>query len=205
MPPRSFFPKGGNLQLKTVPSCPAHNNAKSGDDQYLLAHISMHTARGGNLAQRVFLRSIAPQLKRSVAFRENLARRSVQMGDGAVAYPVDVKRFDHFFDHLCYALYFDRYRTQFDDRTHSINHCYLSLSTSDPDELQRSVLLSEMLHEFHDSFPTMVEKYEADRIDELVYQNRIIDPAGVNASITMAHTFYGLFDVVSLLTRRVAR
>ncbi len=200
-PPKSFFPKGRNLQLKTVPSCPTHNNSKSGDDQYLLAHITISAAAGDNLAKQIFMRSIAPQLKRARKFASGIARGSIQMAEGAVAYPVDVKRFDHFFDHLCYALYFDRYGARFDERKHLLTHHYLSLTTHDPEELRRLALLSESLHVFYEQFSSFVES-NADQGDVVVYQNKIIDPAGPDASITIAHTFYSVFNVVSLLTRR---
>ena len=201
-PPKSFFPRGGNLQLKTVPSCPAHNNSKSGDDQYLLAHITISAAAADNLAKQIFMRSIAPHLRRAPKFAKGIARGSIQMDQGAAAYPVDVKRFDHFFDHLCYALYFDRYGARFDERNHLLTQHYLSLTTHDPEELRHLALLSESLRVFYEQFGSFVESYDAGHIDEVVYQNKIIDPAGPDASITIAHTFYGVFDVVSLLTRR---
>src|SRR5438552_2070932 len=131
--PKSFFPNGGNLQPKTVPSCPAHNNSKSGDDQYLLAHITISAAAADNLAKQIFMRSIGPHLRRAPKFAKGTARGSIRMDEGAVAYPVDVKRFDHFFDHLCYALYFDRYGARFDERNHLLTQHYLSLTTHDPD------------------------------------------------------------------------
>ena len=202
LPPKSFFPKGGNLQLKTVPSCPEHNNAKSDDDQYLLAHISIHAARGDNLAKKVFVKSIEPQIGRRPAFRDLLTDESIRGGDGAVAYRVDMARFDNFFDHLCHALYFDRYGSPFDDRTHTLGHCYFSLASSDPGERQRMAMLETMLGDFYHRCAAMIERYEADRLGEIVYQNKFIDPAGPAASITIAHTFYGVFEVASLLTRR---
>ena len=125
------------------------------------------------------------------------------MDEGAVAYRLDVKRLDSFFDHLCCAIYFDRFDTQFDERTHSVAHRYLSLTSSDPEELRSLALLAEGLRLFYDGFGALVETYEADRIDEIVYANKIIDPVGRDASITIAHTFYGVFDVVSFLTLRV--
>jgi len=62
-------------------------------------------------------------------------------------------------------------------------------------------LLSESLHVFYEQFSSFVES-NADQGDVVVYQNKIIDPAGPDASITIAHTFYSVFNVVSLLTRR---
>ena len=70
VPPKSFFPRGGNLQLMTVPSCEEHNNAKSDDDQYLLAHITLHAASGDNLAKKVFIRFVrAPARKKAAVLR----------------------------------------------------------------------------------------------------------------------------------------
>jgi hypothetical protein len=202
MPPKAFFPRGGTLQLKTVPSCPDHNNAKSGDDQYLLAHITIHAASGDNLAKQIFMRSILPQLKRAPKFAAGIARGSIRMDEGAVAYSVDVRRFDRFFDHLCYALYFDRYHARFDEHVHLLSHHYLSLTTDDPEEVRRLASLSDWLRVYYVEFSSSVESHVDDHIDEVVYQNRIIDPVGPHASITIAHTFYGVFDVVSLLTQR---
>lgn len=202
MPPKSFFPKGGDLQLKTVPSCTMHNNDKSGDDQYLLAHICMNAAGGENLPKQIFLRSIAPFLPRSEKFLQSLTSGSIDLPNGARKYKVDTARFDNFFDHLSCAIYFDRYGVPLDDRRHEIHHCYLSLITEDPAEVQRRQLLTSMLGTFYRDSQDMITTYEADKINESVYQNRIIDPAGKEASITIAQTFYGIFDVVSLFTQK---
>lgn len=49
-----------------------------------------------------------------------------------------------------------------------------------------------------------MEHFEADKIDEVVYSNAVMDPIGTEGSITIAHTFYGVFEVVSLLSRKSA-
>jgi hypothetical protein len=202
IPPRPFFPKGGNLQLKTVPSCKQHNNDKSGDDQYLLAHICMNAAGGENLPKPIFLRSISPFLHRNEAFRKTLAEGSINLPDGTRKYKVNTIRFDNFFDHLSCALYFDRYGEPLDDRKHKIHHCYLSLTTENSEEVRARGDLTSMLGHFYRNYQEVISKYEADKINESVYQNKIIDPVGKEASITIAHTFYGIFNVVSLLTRQ---
>lgn len=202
-PPKSFFPPKANLQLKTVPSCEKHNNAKSGDDQYLLAHICMNTGAGGNLPKTIFLRSIVPQLEFSEKFHKRLADGAKPLPGGAVAYKVDLERFDAFFDSLCHAVYFDRYGTPIDHSRHALSHIYLSLRTDDPLELMRRKLLTEMLDYFFENAEGMIKNYEAAKLSEVVYQNKIIDPAGsAAASVTIAHAFYGIFNVVSLLTQQ---
>lgn len=201
-PPKAFFPKGGNLQLKTVPSCPAHNNSKSGDDMYVLVQICLNAARGQNLAASIFNRSVIGALKRSPAFRAALNDGAEWMGNGARRYQVDTSRFDSFFDSLCCALFYERYHIRFDPSLHEMNHIYLSFRSDDAD-YQRSVDdTRNSMAPFFDAFADRVEHYEAAKIDEVVYGNRIIDPAGARASITIAHSFYGCFEVLSLLTTK---
>lgn len=202
VPPRSFFPKGAGLKLRTVPSCTVHNNDKSNDDQYLLAHICINAGRGDNLAARIFTRSIEPQLGRSKRFWENLVEGAERMPTGAVRYPVDLERFDRFFDHLARAIFFDKYRTPLDSASYRISHTYLSLDTSDPGELLRRRFLTSMLGMFFREASDFVAHYDAARVDEAVYQNKVIAPPGGKGSITIAHTFYGVFDVVSLLSEK---
>jgi hypothetical protein len=202
IPPKSFFPdKGRNLQMKTVPSCKVHNNDKSNDDQYLLAHICINAASEDNLAKKVFMRSIAPQLKRSEKFRQNLAIDSVKLPDGSVLYKTDVLRFDNFFDHLSYALYFDKFSEQFDESHFKVRHIYLDLQTKDLIRQAERKFVIASYGKYFQEFDELITKYEADKIDEVIYQNKIIAPLNQQGSITIFHTFYGVFNVVSLLTR----
>ena len=203
-PPRCFFPRGPNLnlQLKTVPACELHNNAKSGDDQFLLAHICLNASKGPGLPREIFNRSISPQLDRSQGFHASLATGAKHFKDGTAAFQVDLLRFDCFFSHLCWAIFFDRYGVAFNDSTHVINHIYFSLSTKEPHEIALRKMLNEMLKVFRDDFEAHIERYEAAKAAESVYANQIIDPARHHGSITIVHTFYGIFEVVSMLSRR---
>ncbi len=202
VPPKSFFPKGCGLQLKTVPSCAEHNNAKSDDDQYLLAHISMHAASENTIAKQRFMRSIEPHLHRSPGFHRLLRDGSIPLPGGARKYKVDTRRFDNFFDHLACAIYFDRYGTPLNRATHRVQHVYLSLLDEDPEEQARRKFLVMSLGHFYEDFQSMISSYDPGRVnDESIYANKVIDPAGPQGSTTIAHTFYGVFDVVSLLTR----
>lgn len=205
-PPRCFFPKGSglNLQLKTVPSCKYHNNSKSSDDQYLLAHICLNASKGPSLARDIFERSILKQIKRSSKFRSTIVSGSEHFADGTAHYKVDLERFDNFFNHLCWALYFDRYGVPFDDSTHAISHTYFTLTTDDPGELQLRGMLSGFLENFRLDYLSQISHYEAAKVSETVYANQIIDPIGIEGSITIIHTFYGIFEVASMLSRRWA-
>jgi hypothetical protein len=161
----------------------------------------MNAGGGDNLAKRIFLRSIAPSLNRGEGFRKSLVAGSVDLPGGARKYRVDTSRFDNFFNHLSFAVYFDRYGVPLDRRKHRQHHSYLSLITTDQDELRRRAFLTSMLGTFYRDFEALITTYEADKINESVYGNKIIDPGGKDASITIAHSFYGVFHAVSLLTR----
>lgn len=203
IPPRSFFLRAEGLQLKTIPSCVEHNNAKSSDDQYVLAQICIGASYGKGLPREIFNRSIAPQLTRSPAFRELLVAGSKTMPDGSRLYKVDIARFDKFFDHLAAGLFFDRYQRILNRAKYSVGHVYPDLydEDSEGDIMSRQVVM--MLGHLFAEFKDKIVHYEADRIDELVYMYRIMDPFGPEASITIVHTFYGLFDVVTFLTHRI--
>lgn len=201
-PPKAFFPKGGNLQLKTVPSCAIHNNGKSKDDLYLLTHISINAGSGENLPKKIFTRSILPGLIRSPAFRAALNEGAEWIGGGARRYPVDLARFDDFFDGFVSAVYFDRYGCRFSDQKHRLRHVYVSLESDDPFHQAAVKLAKNLTQEFFDANAEMVSHFEAAKIDEVVYANSIMDPCGPDASITIAHVFYGVFRVVSYLTVR---
>jgi hypothetical protein len=200
-PPKAFFPRGGNLQLRTVPSCIEHNNGKSKDDQYLLTHICLHAAEGGNLPGQVFRRSILPALERSPGFRDLMNDGAEWLERGVRRYPVDTRRFDGFFDGFVHAIFFDRYGVRLTTATHRMRHVYSSLVSDDPSHRIEVAHAKWMTGRFFAEHETMVSRFEAAGIDDAVYSNAIVDPAGTELSITIAHVFYGVFEVVSLLTR----
>lgn len=202
VPPRCFFPKGvGHQELLTVPSCPKHNTAKSNDDQYVLAQICINAGLGENLAKQVFVRSIAPQLARSPAFAARIAQGSKTLPNGWREYPVDVERLDRFFDHLVHALVFAKYGRRLDSRQHRIAHHYLSLTSGNPSEQAQRDFLVRALGHLSSEFAEFQQRFDAASVVEPVYEYRLFAPAGTDASLTFRHFFYGVFEVVSLLTR----
>lgn len=117
-----------------------------------------------------------------------------------VRYPVDISRFDNFFDSLSHAVYFDKFGRRFDPVTHTIKHVYLSLSSDDDFHNAKAECLRSTMEVFFNNFIEQIEHFEADRLDEIVYANDIMAPGGADGSITIAHTFYGVFEVVSLMS-----
>ncbi|NUB04638.1 hypothetical protein FW320_00305 [Azospirillum sp. Vi22] len=201
-PPKSFFPKGGGLQLKTVRSCENHNNKKSHDDQYVLAQICMNAARADNAAKRSFLVSIEPQLKHSERFKRLLADGAQRLPNGSYRYPVNINRINNFFDSLCCAIFFDKYGSHFNSDTHEMQHVYANFHSDDREHNEQVELVFSSFNDFFEEFRERVEKFEADKIDEVIYSNRIFASDGKNLSITIAHTFFGVFEVISLLTHK---
>ncbi|MFN2399461.1 MAG: hypothetical protein ABR543_12605 [Gemmatimonadaceae bacterium] len=84
VPPKSFFTKADNVQLKAAPSCDEQNSKKSGDDQYLLTQVTINAAAGDN--------------------------------------PVDIDRFDRFFDNLTAAVFYDDFGVPINQDTHLLRH-----------------------------------------------------------------------------------
>ncbi|MXP15827.1 hypothetical protein GRI44_13820 [Altererythrobacter confluentis] len=201
-PPKAFFPKGGGIQLKTVRSCQKHNNEKSDDDMYVLVQVCLNAASGDNLPKAIFNKSVLGALKRSPAFRAALNDGAEWMQNGSRRYKVDLQRMDAFFDSLCCARYFERYGKCFDPHDHEMNHIYLNFSSDDPEYQVDLDNARQWMASFFQAFADKFEHYKSAEIDEIVYGNQIADPGGHRASITIAHSFYGSFEVISLLTRK---
>ena len=100
IPPKAFFPEGKRTNLLTVGSCTAHNNQKSGDDLYVLAHICMN-ASPANESRDIFRDTVLPQL----GYNEDklgkmIVKDAVRLPGGPTAYRVDIARFERFFSAL---------------------------------------------------------------------------------------------------------
>jgi hypothetical protein len=199
-PPRCFFPgKGAGLQLATVPSCDRHNGKKSGDDMYVLAHICLNAARYGNLAERVFLRSVAPQVIEMAKFHALLADGSKPMGEAGVAYRVNVARFDSFFDHLSAAMYRARFGEGYAYGLRPMRHAYFNFKSSDPQEQQEFAAAGVVQKQFFSAFAPQIVTYCSAKVDESVYQLQIAAPLGPRHRMTFIHNFYGIFEVATLV------
>ena len=201
-PPKCFFPKKQNLQLWTVPSCPAHNNKKSGDDQYFFTQVVMNMSRQGNLAQERFIQSIAPHFEDSPKFLEMIAIGSKKMENGKRAYQVYTKRMFNVMDGICHAIIFQKYGEKLNSENYSIRHKFLNFISDDAPD---NKLISEFLAGF-DTFLvenswSMSTEIAAQTTEE-VYSYKIFAPLDLNASITLEHCLYGGFKVISFLTNK---
>jgi hypothetical protein len=199
-PPRCFFPdKGAGLQLATVASCDRHNGKKSGDDIYVLAHICLNAARSGNLAERVFLRSVAPQVIEMAKFHDLLADGSQPMGEAGVAYRVNIARFDSFFDHLSAAMYRARFGESYAYGLRPMRHTYFNFRSSGPSEQQEVEGSGLLVRQFFAALAPQIVTYASAKVDEPVYQLQIAAPLGPRHKMTFIHNFYGIFEVATLV------
>lgn len=203
-PPKSFFPeKGKHLQMETVPSCSVHNNDKSHLDQYVLAHITMNQGGDLNLARRRFDNSIAPHLVFDDKFRRQIADQSECIADGSVRYPVDTRKFDDFFDALTKAVLFDKFDEVLPSSEFKTNHVYLSFQ-GDSESAGCVQLARGLGYDFFTKNKSLIDEKIHDHLDEFVYRRKIIAPCGYSASISILHTFYGFFNVVTFVSNKQA-
>jgi len=201
-PPKALFPKNSKLQLKTVPSCFLHNSARSNDDQYFLAHIAIHCSREGNLARDTFVNKVLPQVRQSGGYAAVLIDGSETLGDGTRAYRVDVERIDRVLDSICHATFYAHFRKRFDDEKHRLHHRYPNFISSDAEDNALNTSAQEFIEQLSKVHPDMTAPTSMDVDMQPVYFCNVIAPLGDEGSITLHHTFYGAFNVVSLLTRR---
>lgn len=197
IPPRSFFPDGEKLQLLIVKSCKAHNNAKSTDDLYVLAQICMN-ASPSNRAREVFQNKVNPQLSHNNdALRRMLVKNAV-MVEGAVAYPVDVTRFDDFFTALSCGLIYKSQKAQLPSN-YNIGHIYHRFN-SDEDKEQSEI--ESNIDRFYDEKPLAFMSFgNPDTRNERIYTCEIHGLPDYQGSITIVHRFFGVFKATSMLTR----
>lgn len=202
-PPKVFFPEQREkLALKTVPSCKAHNNDKSKDDEYVFCHICMNIANGDNLAKKRFLDSGIKIIKHSEKFRKMLVEGSENISD-AVMYKVDIDRFDNLFDNLTCAVYYDLFDERFNSKTHLMRHVYLNFLSEDEAHIEQVKAAYYLFKPLSRDPYSKSQEINSAKIDEPVYSHVVMAPVRTIGSITIFHKFYGKFEVMSLLTRLV--
>lgn len=200
IPPRSFFPIGEKEQLLTVKSCVKHNNSKSKDDLYVLAHICMN-ASPSNRAREVFVDKIQPQLNfNNGALRKKLSGGSVRLPDGTVKYPVDVDRLDEFFTALSCGIIFKSCGESLPEN-YSVSHIYCNLND---EKISHHSQLEKEIERFYSGPPMdFLEFGKPNTKNERIYTVEIFGIPDFGSSITLVHLFFGKFKVISMLTNKI--
>lgn len=197
IPPRSFFPEGEKNQLLTVKSCKNHNNAKSRDDLYVLAQICMN-ASPSNRAREVFQNKVVPQLNfNNGALRKKLSAGAISLGNGAVKYRVEVARLDDFFTALSCGIAYKSCGSSL-PANYVVSHVYHNLQKEDNPSTQE---LEVAIRDFYSEKPMDFMKFgDPDTKNERIYTVKIFGIPKYQSSITIVHTFFGVFKVTSMLT-----
>jgi hypothetical protein len=200
IPPKAFFPKDQRNQLLTVPSCELHNNAKSTDDIYVLAHICLNSSPS-NKSRDVFRERVVPQLAYNrEALRKTLVADSVPQGSGAVSYKVDTTRFDRFFSALSFGIVHKACGASLpaDYRTGHIYHNF-----EDKTESPEEKAFKESLREFYGGEPLAALNFgRVNALNTAVYAVKMFGVPGFLGSITIVHDFFGVFRVTSMLSKQ---
>jgi hypothetical protein len=115
-PPQCLFPElkevGRDLRrgLITVPSCDAHNGAKSKDDEFMRAMILMTAAHTSEAAKNLFMGKLLRAVKRKPGAHQAFFEERGTLGQGQSVLRIDRPRFDRCLDHLVRALAFDAFK-----------------------------------------------------------------------------------------------
>lgn len=199
IPPKAFFPNDQRRQLITVRSCPLHNAEKSQDDLYAMAQIVIG-ASPSNQSREIFLKSVVPQLTfNNQAFRKILVQNSEIMDGGSVRYLVDISRFDRFFDALSCAIVFKAFGSSL-PMNYKVNHIYHNLHDQKP-SLIRNLFYKLLLWFYSGRNAETLEFGQVPTMNRSIYDVKIVGLDGYKDSLTLLHTFYGVFKVTSMLTR----
>jgi hypothetical protein len=202
IPPKSFFPKDQRNQLLKVPSCKLHNNAKSYDDVYVLAHICLN-ASPSNRSREIFMKSIVPQLGfNRDALRKTIAQDSAPLGAGAVAYKVNVARFDRFFSALSCGIVRKAAEATLPP-DYDIGHIYHNFQATD--ESPELGALSAMIGSFYtDEAATIFNFGRVEALNTNIYSAKVFGISDFRSSITIVHQFFEVFRVTSMLSKQSA-
>lgn len=195
IPPKAFFPDDERHQLLTVRSCDLHNSAKSHHDFYVLAQICMN-ASPSNRAREMFLMRVAPQLDFNGGRLRQLLAEGSEAVAGGVAYRVDVDRLDEFFTALSCGLVFKSQKAQL-PANYRIGHIYHRLGKPG----DKPSALELWIEEFYASDPSPLMSFGTPEThNERIYTAQIFGIRGYRGSITINHTFFGVFKVTSMLS-----
>ena len=193
IPPKAFFPNGEKEQLLTVKSCADHNNKKSTDDMYVLAHICMN-ASPSNRARDVFNSSIKPQLEfNNGALRKKLNKGSIKLPNGNVKYDVEMKRLDDFFTALSCGIIYKSCGSSL-PKEYKLKHIYFNLG--------HNLFVELETEKFYKGKPQDFMNFgKPNTRNERIYTVKIFGIPEFKSSITIVHLFFGKFKVISMLSR----
>lgn len=218
IPPKSFFPDSKKNNLLTVKSCKAHNNEKTKDDIYALANICLNSiTEEKSDAQEVFESNVKPQLMHNnEALMKKVLKNVTSQENSKFKFEVDSSRLDSFFDCLTHGIIYKKVKKKIDLDSYTVRHIYMNLEETDsngsPSQIhaQMKKYWNDYLLNDHRISEILEFKSETPKgYSTEIYSVRFMGGDFINTlksdtfnlSITVIHTFFNHFKVVSLLTR----
>ncbi|WP_297794835.1 hypothetical protein [uncultured Marinobacter sp.] len=158
-------------------------------------------ASPSNRAREVFQNKVAPQLEfNNGALRKRLAKGAVNLGNGAVRYPVDVPRLDSFFTALSCGVVFKSCGSALPEnyKVKNIYHCLEGNSSPFLTAIENGI------DSFYSGEPmALMEFGDPGAKNERIYTVKVFGIPGFGSSITVVHEFFGKFKVTSMLTHKL--
>ncbi len=125
VPPRCLFPEKKDVpkidyrkNLITVPSCIAHNSARSHDDEYLLC-VLVTSYENNPVARQHFETKIIRLLRKKPWFQTTLLKFLTPVllnGEETAAFKVDMTRLRTVLESIAYGLHFHAYKERWIDK-----------------------------------------------------------------------------------------
>lgn len=173
VPPRCLFPEAKDLpgtnhrkNLITVPSCDAHNSAKSKDDEYMMAVVSAFVLNDPVAKQHVDSK-VMRTLKRNPKIAAGLVKGGDVLGDGIACMRVDSERIFRGCDYITRGLYYSKYTEKWESRIECFSTAFLS-SENVGDSFAKSIARQEVVDSWFIS--TQQEQFWGDNLEIFKYR-----------------------------------
>jgi hypothetical protein len=205
VPPKCLFPEKKDLpevdyrkNLITVPSCEAHNTARSHDDEYLLC-VLVASYENNPVARQHFETKIIRLLRRKPWFQTTLMKFLTPVllnGEETAAFKVDLIRLKRVLEAIAYGLHFHTFKEQW---LGEIKVIPLGMFKEEGATFIRHPLEVTMLEGSKIFFAD--KEHHGENPDIFLYQiHRDLD----EGLLVIKMVFYGGFEVVVLSSPKIA-
>jgi len=164
VPPKCLFPeakdvddnKNYKINLITVPSCDAHNTAKSKDDVYLLFFLVANIV-SNDVSKQHFSSKIMRAVQRTPHVFADFAKKNTPVmlvnAEGeeihTAAIEIDRERFDSAITHIAHGIYYHKYNNSFSGSITVFTEGLMDLDNEDSVEFNEKVQgLGKMIDEY---------------------------------------------------------
>ncbi|MBX9799145.1 MAG: hypothetical protein K2Y13_06760 [Burkholderiaceae bacterium] len=165
------------------------------------ANTHCMNASPSNRAREVFENKVLPQLEfNNGALRKRLVKGAIQLRSGAFKYKVDRPRLDEFFTALSCGIVYKSCGSSLPENF-VISHIFHNFQNEAPSEYQE---IEDAIDIFYAGKPMDILEFgDPDTKNVKIYTVAIFGIPEFQSSITIVHTFFGVFKVTSMLTRVV--